>query len=114
MAQRFSWITNVRTSWFLYSKLIYGIHNHFIIPQCLQTTGSKVPFTIFVIVFCKKREENILWHQKECTGPCQPPRWAISKGNAGNKASVSSGFPAAMFVRHQAASSNCNITNRAE
>lgn len=38
----------------------------------------------------------------------------MSSGNAGNKAFVSSGFPAAMFVRHQAASSNCNITNKKE
>lgn len=36
----------------------------------------------------------------------QPPRWATSNGNAGNKALVSSGFPAAILVRHQAASSN--------
>lgn len=45
--------------------------------------------------------------QKESQSDHSPPRWAISKGNAGSKAFVSSGFPAAMFVRHQAASSNC-------
>jgi hypothetical protein len=31
----------------------------------------------------------------------------MSNGSAGNKDLVSSGSPAAIFVRHQAASSNC-------
>lgn len=39
----------------------------------------------------------------------QPPRCAISNGTAGNSDFVSSGFPAAIFVKHQAASSNCRI-----
>ena len=58
---------------------------------------------------CKKKEQiiHIKW---ECRNHYKPPKWAISSGNASNKAFVSSGFPAAIFVRHQAASSNCNIT----
>ena len=42
----------------------------------------------------------------------QPPRWAISKGNAGNNDLVSSGSPAAILVRHQAASSNCKMIRK--
>ena len=57
----------------------------------------------------------ILSHQGEnAKNNHQPPRWATSNGNAGNKALVSSGFPAAMLVRHQAASSNCSMTQERE
>lgn len=42
----------------------------------------------------------------------KPPRWATSKGNAGTNDFVSSGSPAAILVRHQAASSNYTVTNK--
>ena len=107
------WITRLQISelisfgkWmFQFSKLKW----HFIITQELPHIVVPVwaQITTTNIKYQDKEAKKHYWQWKGCTSCHKPPRCAISSGKAGNNAFVSSGFPAAIFVRHHAASSNC-------